>query len=315
MKNIYIAVPYGFSAASAYSLFEVLKVSTMVRDASELAIHFLSPKKEMVSYLGTNHLFKEVRPGKIDVLVVAGSAGASIEEIFKHLAASEDWMLKLIKLAKSSGALITSSCSGAYFLAKAGLLKNKEATSAWWITPLMSDMFPDTIWVPEKIIVSSGKVITSGGSMSALDLSAELMARFMTTKTKYQTEKMLVLPYQRKNQMAYKVNSTFDNPQVVKALKYIKDHLSTCSTDDLMSHMGMSQRTLHRFCMKHVKLSPYQWIIELRMERAQRQLDQTQNSIEDIALDIGYENLSSFQKAFKKIYGISPDKYRKKVFS
>lgn len=310
MKNICILAPYGFSPATTYSLYEIFRVSNYVKNPSSLKVSLLSPEKVMTSYLGTQHVFTDKLPPKIDVLIVTGCAGDSKETIFHNLTKSSPWVQGMIRKARTNGALLSTSCSGAYFLAEAGLLKNKKATTAWWINQDFSNLFPDTTWDSREILVSQGKVITSGGSLSALELSAELMGRLASTETRTQTDKILVLPTRRKDQKAYKITAQIDHPDVKRAYQYISKNLTTCAVDDLVKHMGMSSRTLNRFCLRHLSLSPFQWIKEVRLQKARKLLDQTQHTIDDVALQVGYEDTTSFIRSFKKSFGVSPSKYR-----
>lgn len=264
----------------------------------------------MTSYLGTDHTFTDKFPSKIDVMIVAGSAGDSKETLFKNLRKSSEWVQKCIKNARASGALICSSCSGSYFLAEAGLLKKKKATTAWWLNADFAKLFPDTTWDSEEILVSHGKVVTAGGSLSALELSAELMGRLASVETRTQTDKILVLPTRRKDQKAYRITAQVDHPDVKKAYQFINNHLSTCAVDDLVKHMGMSSRTLNRFCLRHLAMSPFQWIKEIRLQKARKLLDKTTSTVDEVALEVGYEDTTSFIRSFKKSFGISPSKYR-----
>lgn len=264
----------------------------------------------MTSYLGTQHTFTEKLPSKIDVLIVSGSAGNSKESIFENLKKSSGWVQGMIKKARTSGAIICSFCSGSYYLAEAGLLKNKKATTAWWISPDFAKLFPETTWDSQEILVSHGKVITAGGSLSALELSAELMGRLATVETRTQTDKILVLPTRRKDQKAYKITAQIDHPDVKKAYQFIHNNISTCAVEDLVNHMGMSSRTLNRFCIRHLSMSPFQWIKEIRLQKARKLLDNAKSTVDEVALEVGYEDTTSFIRSFKKSFGISPSKYR-----
>jgi transcriptional regulator GlxA family with amidase domain len=312
MKHISIVLPYGFSSAASMALYETFKVSELVKNPGGLSVSFMAPEKMMTSYLGTQHIIASEALKKTDVLIVTGSAGTSKEEVFKNLERSEEWVLSLIKKAKSNGATICSSCSGAYFLARAGLLKNKKATTAWWLSPEMKKLFPDTNWSLDEILVPQGKVITAGGSMSALELSSAILAKFTSQETIAQTEKFLVLPAKRKNQRSYKIRSLLDNPIIAGALKYIHANIETCDVNDLKRQMKMETRTLYRFCQKNLNQSPYQWIREIRLDRAQKLLEQTDLTVDEIAFKVGYSDTTSFFRSFKKSYGLSPSQYRSK---
>ena len=53
-----------------------------------------------------------------------------------------------------------------------------------------------------------------------------------------------------------------------------------------------------------------EFILELRMQRAREMLAQGEHNIRDIAVEVGYDYLSNFSKAFKRHVGVSPRTYR-----
>lgn len=312
MIQISILLPYGFSAASSMALYETFRVSEFMKNPGPFSVSFDAPKKVMTSYLGTKHLIASEEKKKIDVLIITGCAGTSREDVFTNLQKSEEWVLEKIRHARANGALLCSSCSGAYFLAKAGLLKKKKATTAWWLAPDFKKLFPDTNWLLDEILIPEGKLMTAGGSLSSLELSSAIMTRFAALDTKLQTEKFLVLPPKRINQRSYKIHSLLDDPGIAKALKFIRSNLETCCVKDLENQLKMSKRTLYRFCHKNLNQSPHQWIREIRLDEAQKLLERTNLSVEEISFKVGYADLSSFLKTFKKSFGVSPAQYRSK---
>ena len=52
------------------------------------------------------------------------------------------------------------------------------------------------------------------------------------------------------------------------------------------------------------------YIIELKMEEAKKQLETTEKSISSISIELGYGNFSHFSKCFRKVCGASPQEYR-----
>ena len=65
-----------------------------------------------------------------------------------------------------------------------------------------------------------------------------------------------------------------------------------------------------RFFKKHMGLTSIQYINNYRLEKAAYLLTSTNNSIMDISLEVGFDNLSYFNKLFKKKYNITPKEFR-----
>lgn len=77
-----------------------------------------------------------------------------------------------------------------------------------------------------------------------------------------------------------------------------------------LSHI--SQRTLQRRFITATGFSPTVYLQRLRIQKAKEQLETTQQSIDQIAFQVGYEDLSAFRKRFKQWLGLSPSEYRKR---
>ncbi len=92
---------------------------------------------------------------------------------------------------------------------------------------------------------------------------------------------------------------------------YISDNLSEpIGLDELAALAGISPYHFARSFKKATGLSPHQYIIHCRMQKAKQLLLKSKLSITDIALDVGYKDVSNFINAFRKAVGTSPKKYR-----
>ncbi len=80
--------------------------------------------------------------------------------------------------------------------------------------------------------------------------------------------------------------------------------------EEFSSTLGMSLRTLQRKLRAVVNLSPAGFISEYRMKRASELLALTTRSVTEIAFQVGYDESSSFSRAFKKHFKMSPSTYR-----
>lgn len=105
----------------------------------------------------------------IDVLIVPGGV------VDAELAAPEvtDWISQIA----ASAALTASVCTGAFLLAKAGLLNGKSATTHWEDIPDMRAMFPSVEILENRRWVEQGNVITSGGISAGIDMSLHIVER------------------------------------------------------------------------------------------------------------------------------------------
>ncbi len=109
-------------------------------------------------------------------------------------------------------------------------------------------------------------------------------------------------------------NETQEYPELLsRILSYIEGHFDSTLTIDLLSRkFGISSGTVFRLFRKHLKLSPVDYIIRLRMKHARCLLLEQKCSIKDIADRVGYRNQLYFSSEFHRICGLSPRDFRKK---
>ena len=74
----------------------------------------------------------------------------------------------------------------------------------------------------------------------------------------------------------------------------------------------LSEKYISRYFKEHFHITLSQYITHLRLEHAKQLLQDTDIPVTEIAMQSGYQNVSYFIRSFKKTYGVSPLKYRKK---
>lgn len=96
------------------------------------------------------------------------------------------------------------------------------------------------------------------------------------------------------------------------AVNYLNDNYSdhNCSIASLCNKIDISRSHLYNIFKTEFNTSPQKYLIKIRMEKAKNRLKNNQNSIQQIALSVGYIDEFTFSKAFKKYSGFSPKTYR-----
>jgi AraC family transcriptional regulator len=101
--------------------------------------------------------------------------------------------------------------------------------------------------------------------------------------------------------------------QLMQIFEYINDRLNQdIKLADLAALLDMSQFHFSHLFKQSLGTSPYQYLLQQRIERAKQLLLQTDRSIMDIALDCGFSNHSHLSKQFRKLIGVTPRTYRGK---
>ena len=112
----------------------------------------------------------------------------------------------------------------------------------------------------------------------------------------------LIEKHQNKNNLTNKIKLV---------LNYINDHYSEdISINTLADLCEYSEYHFMRFFKKHIGLTCIQYINNLRLEKSSILLTSTNNAIMDISLEVGFDNLSYFNKLFKRKYNLTPKEFR-----
>jgi AraC family transcriptional regulator len=100
-------------------------------------------------------------------------------------------------------------------------------------------------------------------------------------------------------------------------LKQLLDYIHANLAQDikltnLAQIVGMSQYYFCQLFKQSMGIAPYQYVIQLRVERAKQLLKCREMAISDVALACGFANQSHFTKHFRKLTGITPKAYRER---
>ncbi len=105
------------------------------------------------------------------------------------------------------------------------------------------------------------------------------------------------------------IRKSSETPEMVK--KYIDDHYqSHLRTKDIARLIGINQNTIRKEFKSRYHMTVSDYISELRMLKAKKMIVDRNVMIKEIAIECGYEYVQNFTRAFKKKFGISPEKLR-----
>jgi AraC-like DNA-binding protein len=106
---------------------------------------------------------------------------------------------------------------------------------------------------------------------------------------------------------------TSENPIVAAAMAYTKEHLDSVTSVEVSRAVAVSERTLRRLFQDTLGLSWRTYLLHARMLRAIALLAAPGQSVQETSTAVGFENLSSFTRAFTQFCGETPSTYRKRV--
>jgi transcriptional regulator GlxA family with amidase domain len=227
---------------------------------------------------------------KPDWVIVPALNGVTPEQLIRNLDRA-DVVEAQTHLRKwhAKGAGIASSCTGAFILAEAGLVDGGEATTTWWLSPLFRKRYPQVSLDESRMLVSSGRIVTTGASMGHLDLALWIIRKASPKLTAIVSRYMLADI--RSSQAAYIIPSHLAqaDPLIQRFEHWSREHLKTgFSLGEAAKGLATSSRTLQRRCNEVLGKSPLSYFQDLRVERAKSLIQGGERNIETIASEVGY---------------------------
>lgn len=246
---------------------------------------------------------------RTDILVVPTSGLAFDEKIMEHSA-----MLPWLIDHHARGAYIAGVCMGSGYLAEAGLLDGRQATTHWALSSDFKRRYPKVDWRTDMVVTEDSRLLCSGGLTAAADVSLYLVEKLCGHEIAVQTAKALLLNMPRANQSGYAMLplSPPHNDEAVRGAEHMlqsKFREEVC-VDDLANCANMSTRNfLRRFKAATGRL-PSDYLRAVRMETAKAMLESDRASVQSIASHVGYSDISFFRTLFKRTTGMTPAEYR-----
>ncbi len=237
-----------------------------------------------------------------------GSADAALEK--------DRAMPAWINTMHRRGAEIASLCLGSYFLAEAGLLSGGICTTHWTAAEDMRRRYPDITVLPDLVITDQDGIYTSGGAFSSLNLMLYLIEKFCGREVGVMASKMFSIDMDRVNQAHFAMfmgQQQHEDEEIRKAQTYIEEHYHLQITiEEIAERSNMSKRNFIRRFKHATSSTPMEYLQRVKIESAKKALEKSAQNISDLMTNVGYNDVKTFRKVFKRITGLTPQDYRKK---
>ena len=211
---------------------------------------------------------------------------------------------------------MVSICTGAFVLGEAGLLDGHQATTHWQYLEHLQTRFPAARVIDQGIFVRDGKVWTSAGLMAGVDLTFALVEQHHGHAVAMAVAKRMVLFLRRSGhqaQFSAALQRQTKEPRLRDISTFVLDNLDQAlPVQRLAAGVGMSPRTLSRWCREHLDESPAELVRRLRVDEARRLLEQTPLPLKDITARTGLGDASTLWRAFTQQLGVTPATYRER---
>ncbi|NMP33425.1 helix-turn-helix domain-containing protein [Thalassotalea sp. M1531] len=244
-----------------------------------------------------------------DIYLVPSIAGDINKTLADNLA-----LIRYLSGLRGSKSIIGSNSTGSFFLAEAGLLDDKPATTHWAAESLFRKKYPHIELKLEQLITHDDNILCDGGGMAWFDLGLYLVELFCDHETAMGTAKSFVLDTGRTGQLTYSplIVKKYHNDKTVRA---VQDWMEANYERDIVIsqvslQFGVSNRTLIRRFKDAAGTTPLEYLQEVRLDAASKYLVQSNKTIDEITHTVGYSDISSFTKLFKRKTKLSPSSYR-----
>lgn len=231
------------------------------------------------------------------------------------LLARHSYFIDWLKQQYARGAMLCSTCNGAFFLAATGVLDGQEATTSWFASGAFRSMFPAVKLLDERIIVDNGRTITGGATLSFQNLCVYLMEKYYGRHIGTYAAKLFLVEKGKSSQLTYSMFMA-QKSHGDDEIRHIQTQIEEQAADRLVvsqlaSQAAMAERTFIRRFKNATGNTPSEYIQRVKVERAKELLENDRLSVKEICYETGYEDQSYFRNIFKKYTGLTPADYKK----
>jgi transcriptional regulator GlxA family with amidase domain len=227
-------------------------------------------------------------------------------------------LMEWIRRKYQEGCTLYSACSGSIMLAETGLLDGCEATSHWGYQDLFSKRYPKVRFRPEPNLVfadATGRIVTAGGTTSWHDLAIHIISRYGSPGEALRIAKVYLLKWHGEGQLPYAAlvrNNPHADSVVRSCEQWLGEHYrETDAIKQVVELVSIPERTLKRRFKAATGCSLIDYLQNLRVEEAKRLLESGRKPVDEISVEVSYEDPSFFRRLFKRRTGLTPSQYRR----
>lgn len=249
---------------------------------------------------------------KIDLLYLPGLWRNPKPTVQKNYPVT-DWL----KTLQQNGTLISAVGTSACFLAEAGLLNGKVATTHWYYFDRFQQEYPEVQLKRQYFITQANSLYCAASVNSLADLTVHFIGRFFSTQIAQHVEKH----FSHEIRKSYEKSAYLDSPQkphpdedIIQIQHWLESNYQRAvQFSTLASQFDLSIRSFNRRFKNALDQTPNEYLQSVRINAAKDLLQNTNLAINEIAYKVGYPDPSHFTGLFKKHLNSTPLAYRKTV--
>ena len=247
-----------------------------------------------------------------DLIFVPGIWGNPRASVRKHVR-----LISWLQQQYQAGATLCAVTTGAFFLAEAGLLDGKAATTHWRFFDQFQRDYPKIKLQRKRFITSIDNIYCTGSVNAVRDIMlhfvellfgesvANEISRQFTHELKRSYESLLLSKDQQ---------TTHHDEEIIKVQEWLQDNFADhIQIAEVADRFRMSVRSLNRRFKSASNTTPLQYLQDLRINHAKELLKQSNLVVAEVADKVGYQDASYFTSLFKKLNAVTPNEYRQLV--
>lgn len=226
-------------------------------------------------------------------------------------------LLAAIRHGRAHGARIGALCSGAYILAEAGLLDHQQAAIHWDFHDSFMEEFPQ-VGLSRNVFVAEAPIITASGGTATADLMLYLIGKRHGEDLATEVADQMVYNAVRDADAAQRISlgsrHGIRNAHLTRAIQLMSDSIDDPLPPSVIAReIGISARQLERLFGRYLNCSPKKYFVDMRLQKAQRLLVQTDMSVTEIAYATGFNSPTHFARTYRAHFGVSPSNQRSRI--
>lgn len=264
------------------------------------------PEQQLSSGLGVNGLahFSAIEANSNDIVFIPGF------ELAEYTKEDHSAFYAWLGAAHQKKAVICSICTGAFALAKAGLLNGIECTTHWKYVNMLQAQFPHTTVLQNRLFVTAGNIYTSAGITTGIDMALHIMEERHGPQFAYQLARELVVYIRRDGnttqESIYLQYRQHINDHIHTIQDWIINHLTEKITIEALAAMVyMSPRNLTRLFKATTGITIGEYLEKVRVEKA-LQLLKAGEKVTSITNECGFKSANQLRVILKKHHAQLP---------
>jgi transcriptional regulator GlxA family with amidase domain len=249
-------------------------------------------------------------PRDIDTLIVAGGPGC-------EQAAQDPVLVEWIARSSAAARRTAAVCTGAFLLARAGVLEGRRATTHWSAAAELARRYPAVRVDAEPIFLRDGNVWTSAGVTAGMDLALALVEEDLDREAALTIARHLVLFLRRPGSQS-QFSATLAAQQPAREplrevqQQVVEDVAGEHSVEAMACRAHMSARHFARAFRAETGLTPGRYVERVRLEAARRRLEDSSDPIAAVAATCGFRTAETMRRVFLRMLDVGPSEYRRR---